>query len=115
LVHTKGELSEEENAFDVDIREFEEEIGIRLEGYFIELSPVKLKSAKVVYAWALEKDINTDSIVSNTFEMEWPPKSGTLNIFPEIDKAQWFTVDQACEKINEAMRPLILQLRGKIE
>jgi predicted NUDIX family NTP pyrophosphohydrolase len=110
----KGEFSEEENAFDAAIREFEEETGTRLEGNFIALSPVKLKSGKVVYAWALEKDMNTDTVVSTTFEIEWPPKSGIVKSFPEIDKAQWFTVDEALEKINEAMGNLILQLLEKI-
>lgn len=110
----KGEFSDDENAFDAAIREFEEETGTHLEGDFIALSPVKLKSGKVVYAWALEKDINAAEIVSNTFEIEWPPKSATLKSFPEIDKAQWFTVIEALEKINEAMRGLILQLQGKV-
>ncbi|MFV5703048.1 hypothetical protein ACM55F_14345 [Flavobacterium sp. XS2P12] len=69
---------------------------------------------KVVYTWALERDINADTIVSNTFEIVWPPKSGTLKSFPEIDKAQWFTVDEALEKINEATGNLILKLLEKI-
>ena len=106
----KGEFTEEEKAFDAAIREFEEETATRLEGHFTELSPVKLKSGKIVYTWALEGDINADTIVSNTFEIEWPPKSGTIKTFPEIDKAQWFTVEEALVKINEAMRDLILQL-----
>jgi predicted NUDIX family NTP pyrophosphohydrolase len=110
----KGEFSDEENAFDAAIREFEEETGIQLEGDFIELVPVKLKSGKVVYAWALEKDIDADTIESNTFEIEWPPKSGTLKSFPEIDKAAWFTIEEALEKINVAMGDLILQLVGKV-
>lgn len=111
----KGEFIDDENAFDAAIREFEEETGTQLEGHFIALSPVKLKSAKVVYAWALEKDVNAAEIVSNTFEIEWPPKSGKLKSFPEIDKARWFTINEALEKINEAMRELILQLQGKME
>jgi predicted NUDIX family NTP pyrophosphohydrolase len=111
----KGEFNDVENAFDAAIREFEEETGTRLEGSFVELSPVKLKSGKVVYAWALEKDMDTNTIVSNTFEMEWPSKSGTLQSFPEIDKGQWFTVDEALEKINKEMGDFILQLLGKIE
>lgn len=111
----KGEFSDEENAFDSAIREFEEETGTRLDGDFIELVPVKLKSGKVVYAWALEKDINADAIESNTFEIEWPPKSGTLKSFPEIDKAAWFTVEETLEKINVAMGGFILQLVGKVE
>jgi predicted NUDIX family NTP pyrophosphohydrolase len=111
----KGEFSGDENAFDAAIREFEEETGTRLEGHFMELSPVKLKSGKAVYAWALERDIDADTLVSNTFDIEWPPKSGTLKSFPEIDKAQWFTIDEALEKINEAMGDFILQLIGKME
>lgn len=106
----KGEFNDEENAFDAAIREFEEETGTRLGGDFIELSPVKLKSGKIVYAWALEKDIDTNTILSNTFVMEWPPKSGTLQSFPEIDRGQWFAVDEALEKINPAMGDFILQL-----
>lgn len=110
----KGEFSDEENAFDAAIREFEEETGTRLDGDFIELVPVKLKSGKVVYAWALEKDIDADAVESNTFEIEWPPKSGRLKSFPEIDKADWFTVEEALEKINVAMTDFILQLIGKV-
>ena len=110
----KGEFNDDENAFDAAIREFEEESGTRLYGNFTELVPVKLKSGKVVYAWALEKDINAHSIQSNTFEIEWPPKSGTLKSYPEIDKAAWFTVEEGLEKINVAMGDFILQLVGKI-
>lgn len=110
----KGEFSDEENAFDAAIREFEEETGTRLDGDFIELVPVKLKSGKVVYAWALEKDIDADAVESNTFEIEWPPKSGRLKSFPEIDKAAWFIVEEALEKINVAMTDFILQLIGKV-
>jgi predicted NUDIX family NTP pyrophosphohydrolase len=111
----KGEFDDDENAFDAAIREFEEETGTRLDGHFIELSPVKLKSGKVVYAWAMEKDLDAAAVVSNTFETEWPPKSGTLKSFPEIDKAQWFTVEEALEKINVAMGDFILQLEGKVQ
>jgi predicted NUDIX family NTP pyrophosphohydrolase len=70
----KGEFSDDENVFDAARREFEEETGTDLEGDFIGLSPVKLKSAKAVYTWALEKDFNAAEIVSNTFDIEWPPK-----------------------------------------
>ncbi|MFV8334663.1 NUDIX domain-containing protein [Flavobacterium sp. RSP29] len=110
----KGEFNDGENAFDAAIREFEEETGTRLDGDFIELVPVKLKSGKVVYAWALEKDIDADAIESNAFEIEWPPKSGRLKSFPEIDKAAWFTIEEALEKINVAMADFILQLIGKV-
>jgi predicted NUDIX family NTP pyrophosphohydrolase len=111
----KGEFNGKERAFDAAIREFEEETGTQLEGSFTEFSPVKLKSGKVVYAWALEKDMDANTIVSNTFEIEWPPKSGRLQSFQEIDKGEWFTVDEALEKINKEMGDFILQLMGKIE
>ena len=72
----KGELADDENPLDAAVREFEEETGVRLHGSFIALSPVKLKSGKTVHAWAIAGDINPEAIVSNTFEVEWPPKSG---------------------------------------
>ncbi|MFV8347584.1 hypothetical protein [Flavobacterium sp. ZB4P13] len=70
---------------------------------------------KVVYICSLEKDIDADAIVSNIFEIEWSPKSGTLKSFPEIDRTEWFTFEEALEKINKAMEVLILQLVGKLE
>ena len=110
----KGEFTVEEKPFDAAIREFEEETGIKLKGNFIELQPVKIKSGKTIYAWALEKDIEASQIKSNTFEMEWPPKSGRFINVPEIDKVEWFTIDIAMEKINAGQSDLILQLVATI-
>ena len=109
----KGEFTEEENPFAAAVREFEEETGIKLkpeETDCIPLSPVKLKSGKKILAWALEHDADTKKVVSNTFEMEWPPRSGKTISVPEIDKAEWFTMETALEKINEAQGRFIREI-----
>ena len=77
----KGELGENEDALNAAIREFEEETGSKLSGHFIQLSPIKQKGGKIVFAWALESDINAKTIVSNTFKIEWPLKSGKWHIY----------------------------------
>ncbi|MDB5120314.1 MAG: hydrolase [Sphingobacteriales bacterium] len=110
----KGEFTAEEEPFDAAVREFEEETGVKLKSDFIELTPIKLKSNKVVFAWACEQDLNVSLMVSNEFEMEWPPKSGTLKRFPEIDKAAWFSVEEALIKINPPQADLIIQLIAKV-
>jgi predicted NUDIX family NTP pyrophosphohydrolase len=106
----KGEFTEEETAFDAAIREFREETGISLSGEFIELKSIKQKSGKVVYAWALEKEVDVTTIKSNVIEIEWPPKSGKKITIPEIEKTEWFTVDQATKKIIPAQQSFITQL-----
>ena len=108
----KGEFDSDESALDAAQREFEEETGMRLKGKFIELQPVKQKSGKTVYAWAHEGDINASSIKSNSFEIEWPPNSGKKTSFPEIDKAAWFTVPEAKQKINAAQVALLEELEN---
>lgn len=84
----KGEF-EDEDALLAAKREFEEETGIPIDGEMVALTPQKQKGGKVVYAWAVEGDLNPEDIRSNTFELEWPPKSGKRQQFPEIDKAEW--------------------------
>ena len=111
----KGEFTEEETPLHAAIREMEEETGFRPEGDFIELPPIKQKSGKIVYCWALESDLDVTSIVSNTFELEWPPKSGKKKSYPEIVKAAWFTFEAAREKINERQLPLLEQLQQLID
>jgi predicted NUDIX family NTP pyrophosphohydrolase len=98
----KGEFIDGEEALNAAQREFEEETGQKINGHFIELNPVTLKSGKKVYAWAVEGDINHETIMSNTFEMEWPPKSGKKQCFQEIDRAAWLDVETAKIKINPA-------------
>ena len=110
----KGEFDESEKPLDAALREMKEEVGLELKGNFIELTPVKQKSGKLVYAWALEYDFDPSNIKSNTFEIEWPPKSGKKKEFPEIDKAVWFDVKSAAKKIIGAQVSLIDELFKKI-
>src|SRR6185503_1592741 len=110
----KGEYAEDEDALKAAIREFKEETGISVSGDFIPLNTVKLKSGKLVQAWALEKDIDAAIIKSNTFLLEWPPKSGKKIDVPEIDKAEWFTIPEAKKKINTGQLPLLEELLSKV-
>jgi predicted NUDIX family NTP pyrophosphohydrolase len=109
----KGEYAENEHPLLAAKREFTEETGFELDGSFIELQPIKQKGGKTVCAWAIEFDLDETKIVSNTFEIEWPPKSGKIKAFPEIDKAGWFTLEEAKEKINPAQFKLIEELTEK--
>ena len=107
----KGEIETGEEPLNVAIREFKEETGQEIGGNFYELQPVKQKAGKIIKAWAVEGDIDPTAIESNTFEIEWPPKSGKKKILPEVDKAEWFTVKAAAEKINPGQLPLIEELQ----
>jgi len=110
----KGEISGYEQPLDTAIREVEEETGIALEKQkLVELSPVKQKAGKIIYAWGCEKNLDAETITSNTFEIEWPPKSGKKKTFPEIDKAAWFTINEAKQKINPAQIAFIDELIEK--
>lgn len=111
----KGEFTVEEAPLTAAIREFQEETGKLLSGNFIELSPVKQKSGKLVYAWAIEGDIDPDDIQCNTFNMEWPPRSGKWQDFPEVDKGEWFSIEMVKDKIIVAQLPLIDDLQEKIK
>ncbi|OMQ10419.1 NUDIX domain-containing protein [[Flexibacter] sp. ATCC 35103] len=110
----KGEFTAEEDPLDAAKREFKEETGFELEGDFIELESVKLKSGKTIFAWAHEFDIDATLIKSNEFEMEWPPKSGKMQSFPEVDRAEWFQTEHALKKINPAQADFIVQIISKI-
>ncbi len=111
----KGELSENENALDAAKREFFEETGTALSGKCIELKPVKQKGGKLVLAWAAAGELDVEKLNSNTFEIEWPPRSGKLKIFPEVDKAAWFTAQEALEKILPAQQVFIHELTGLLK
>ena len=110
----KGELNENEESLQAAIREFFEETGVLVSGDFIPLNPALLKSGKKVFAWALEQDIDAENLVSNNFEMEWPPKSGKMQSFPEVDRGEWFTAAQAEKKINGRQVDFINELVNKI-
>ena len=111
----KGEFDDNEEPLHAAIREMKEETGLTLNGNFIELTPIKQKSGKLVYAWALEHDIDPSEIKSNEFEMEWPPRSGKKKSFPEIDRAEWFDLKKAKEKILDTQWPLVEELREKLK
>jgi len=102
----KGEVEPDEDLLAAAVREVHEELGLRIDGDFTPLSPVK-QSGKIVHAWAAEFHGNLDAIVSNMFRMEFPPRSGRFAEFPEVDRAEWFEPAAAREKILPSQRPLI--------
>jgi len=111
----KGEIEQGEDKWHAAIREFKEETGITLSVKNpIELKPVKQKGGKEVFAWAIETNFDADKIKSNSFEMEWPPKSGHFKKFPEIDKGQWFDIATAMIKINKAQQDFLEELKEKL-
>ena len=106
----KGEFLENEAPLSAARREFAEEIGTRIEAEALALTPLKQPSRKVIHAFAIEHDLNVDRIDSNTFEIEWPPKSGKKQDFPEVDRAVWFTLDEARRKIQPGQAPILDEL-----
>jgi len=110
----KGEAAEGEDLLVAARREVFEETGHRAEGPFLELPVVRQKGGKLVHAWACEGDFDPRAIVSNTFTIEWPPRSGKRAEFPEIDRADFFDLDLARLKINAAQVLLLDELKSKI-
>jgi predicted NUDIX family NTP pyrophosphohydrolase len=110
----KGEVGEDENPLEAAKREFHEETGFVAEGNFIELTPIKQPGGKFVYAWAVEGDCEAESIKSNIFSLEWPPRSGRREEFPEVDRAQWFILELAKEKISKGQLRLLEELQRRI-
>jgi predicted NUDIX family NTP pyrophosphohydrolase len=106
----KGEIDAGEDPLAAAIREFAEETGTMLQGDFRPLPAIRQAGGKTVLAWALVGDLDAAAIRSNEFEMEWPPKSGKRRRFPEVDRAQWFTLDEARRKINKAQIALLAAL-----
>jgi predicted NUDIX family NTP pyrophosphohydrolase len=103
----KGEFDEGEDPLDAARREFEEETGVRPEGRFRPLGCVKQKAGKVVHAWAFEGDCDPAAIRSSNFTLEWPPRSGRMAEFPEVDRAEFFGLDEARRRINPAQAALL--------
>jgi predicted NUDIX family NTP pyrophosphohydrolase len=110
----KGEIGPAEDPLAAARREFAEETGITLAGDFMLLGDLRQAGGKHVTAWALKADIDPASVRSNTFALEWPPKSGRMRDFPEIDRAEWFDLDAAREKILASQRPFLDRLRAAL-
>ena len=112
----KGEYAPEEEPLAAARREFAEELGsVPPEGETIELGEVRQKSGKRVRAWAIAGDLEPDRIHSNRFTMQWPPRSGRIQEFPEVDRAAWFGLERAREKINPAQVALVDRLVAELE
>jgi predicted NUDIX family NTP pyrophosphohydrolase len=110
----KGEFEPGEDPLGHAKREFLEETGSPVEGRFQALTPVKLKSGKTVYAWAVEGDIDAASVRSNLFSMEWPPKSGRQQEFPEVDRGGWFDMEAARVKLQEGQLGFLDELEAAV-
>jgi predicted NUDIX family NTP pyrophosphohydrolase len=112
----KGEFEPGEEALDVARREFAEETGFTPPpGEPIALGEIRQKGGKIVEAWALEGELDPSLAVSNTFEMEWPPRSGRIQVFPEIDRVEWFDLPTAAVKIKDAQAPFLDRLAEALE
>lgn len=103
----KGEPEADEDLLAAARREFEEETGVVPRGPFAPLSPIKQQGGKIVHAWAFQGDCDPATVRSNTFTMEWPPKSGRQAEFPEVDRAEFFDLATARKKIKDAQTPLL--------
>jgi predicted NUDIX family NTP pyrophosphohydrolase len=111
----KGELTPDEDPLTGARREVREETGLDVSGEFRPLVPLRQPSGKIVHAWAVEGDCDPARITSNTFSLEWPPRSGSVQAFPEIDRAAWFSLDQAGERITKGQRGFLDQLRQLLD
>jgi predicted NUDIX family NTP pyrophosphohydrolase len=112
----KGEYGDDEEPLAAARREFAEELGTPApDGEALELGEIRQKSGKRVRAWALSGDLDAEQIQSNTFAMQWPPRSGRMEEFPEVDRAQWFGLVEAREKLNPAQVALLDRLSHILE
>ncbi len=111
----KGEIAPGEDPLAAARRELTEETGVVAEGELIALTPVRQRSGKLVHAWAAAGDCDAHAIASNVFSMEWPPKSGAMREFPEVDRAAWYPFPAARLKILPAQQPLLDELERLLE
>jgi predicted NUDIX family NTP pyrophosphohydrolase len=110
----KGLADEGEDLLAAAKREFLEETGAAVNGQFLDLGAHKQPSGKTIVAWAHEGDFDPTSLKSNTFAIEWPPRSGRMAEFPEVDRAAWYSIDEALMKINKGQTPIIAALEASI-
>jgi predicted NUDIX family NTP pyrophosphohydrolase len=111
----KGEVEPDEDLLHAVHREFSEETGLTLAGRTIPLAPIRQASGKLVHVWAIEADIDPSVVQSNSFPVEWPPRSGQVRQFPEVDRADWFDLADARSKIHKGQVVLLSQLRQRLE
>lgn len=110
----KGEIHEGEDPLEAARREFREETGFDPQGDFVPLGEVRQKSGKIVRAWAVRGDLDAEAIQSNHFDLEWPPGSGRLKSFPEIDRGGWYGPDEAVRRIRPEQRPFLDRLAAAV-
>ncbi|MBZ9905894.1 NUDIX domain-containing protein [Mesorhizobium sp. BR115XR7A] len=110
----KGLVDEDEDELAAARRETEEELGMKVEGPFARLGAYRQPGGKIVMAWSVEADIDVAAVKSNTFTMEWPPRSGSMKDFPEVDRAGWFTLAEAGVKILQGQRPMLSDLAEQL-
>ena len=110
----KGEIDDGEDPLQAAKRELEEETGLKVEGEFIPLAPIRQRGGKLVLAWAVEGDRDAAAIRSNVFSMEWPPRSGRFADFPEVDRAAWFSIPEARTKLLPAQVPIVEELEARL-
>jgi len=110
----KGKFAADEKPALAARREFAEETGRALMGELTPLTPVAQSRGKIVHAFAVEGELDPAEIRSNTFEIEWPPRSGRMQVFPEIDRAEWFALDEARRRIVAGQRPILDELAAKV-
>lgn len=110
----KGQSEENEDPLQAAKREFREETGFEVDGQFIDLGTIRQPSRKTIQIWALEHDMDADRLQSNEFTLEWPRKSGIMMQFPEIDRAEWFDIDRARQKIHKGQAGFLDRLISRI-
>jgi predicted NUDIX family NTP pyrophosphohydrolase len=111
----KGLADDGEDLLAAAEREFLEETGIPVDGPFLDLGAHKQPGGKTIVAWACEADFDPALLTSNTFTLEWPPRSGRMAEFPEVDRAAWFSIDEALEKATKGQRPIIAALARSLD
>jgi predicted NUDIX family NTP pyrophosphohydrolase len=111
----KGEFDESEEGLAAARREFREEVGQDIGGVFIALAPRRQPSRKTIHAWAVEGEVDAEALVSNEFELEWPPRSGRMQRFPEVDAGAWFALDEAKGRIQPGQLPILEELAQLLE
>jgi predicted NUDIX family NTP pyrophosphohydrolase len=111
----KGEFTEGDDPLQTAKRELKEETGLSVDGRFVALEPIRQRGGKTVHAWIIEADIESGGVKSNTFTLEWPRGSGRMQSFAEVDRAEWFSMDVAKEKILSSQATLLDQLMAKVK